>query len=387
MLSKMTLSSWHLSAEKRTLAERDVCILGGGIVGASLAWWLRRTEPKLRVAVVEARFIGAGASGRNAGMVLAGLADHYDLMVERYGRARARAAWQATLDHQRWLRDFVAETNADVELDPCGSWRTALLPDEREHLARSAELLRADGFEAEYVAHDPLGAGFHGALGVRSDMGVHPVKLVRALLEASGADVFEECEADAIEPLSDGVGVRTRRVEFRARCVFIALNAYAGLFHPFFKRFIAPHRGQVLVTAPVGERLFDRLIYAHHGYIYFRQLRDGRVLLGGFRHLFREREATSVDETTPEVQGALEDFLRQRFPKAAAARVEARWAGIMDFSPDGLPVIGRLPESERVMYVVGFTGHGFGLALEVARRAVNLWRTGAPDELFGAERF
>ena len=86
----MTLSSWHLSAEKRTLAERDVCILGGGIVGASLAWWLRRTEPKLRVAVVEARFIGAGASGRNAGMVLAGLADHYDLMVERYGRARVR---------------------------------------------------------------------------------------------------------------------------------------------------------------------------------------------------------------------------------------------------------------------------------------------------------
>lgn len=128
------------------------------------------------------------------------------------------------------------------------------------------------------------------------------------------------------------------------------------------------------------------MVYAHHGYIYFRQLRDGRLLLGGWRHEFAEREAGYADETTEEVQGSLERFLLKYFPETEGLPVEARWAGTMGFSVDGLPLVGALPEDERVGYAVGYTGHGFGLALEVTRRAVRLMLRGESAGVFGAER-
>lgn len=159
----------------------------------------------------------AGASGRNAGMLLAGHSDHYDRMAEVFGRARAREIWAATLEHQRLLREFLKETGADIELEECGSWRLGFEEAEAEHLARSAKLLKEDGFQAEFHERNPMGRGFHGALGIRDDAGLHPLKLVRALLNASGAQVYDGCEVSALESTQGGLVVRTsRRIFTRA---------------------------------------------------------------------------------------------------------------------------------------------------------------------------
>ncbi|HEY0079534.1 MAG TPA: FAD-dependent oxidoreductase [Pyrinomonadaceae bacterium] len=382
----MTVSYWQRTTSRIPQVECDVCILGAGITGASAALWLRRMQPGLKVVIAEARTVGAGASGRNAGMVLAGLSDHYDRIIEGYGRERAREIWQATLDHQRHLREFLAESRAEVNLEECGSWRIGYEEAEGEHLARSAEMLREDGFPVEYEARDPLKRGFYGALGIRSDAGLHPLMLVGALLTASGVEIYKGCEVRDIEPQGDAVLVRSSTADFRAQTVFIALNAYAPLIHDYFRPLVEPHRGQILVTAPVKARIVERLVYAHHGYIYFRQLPDGRLLLGGWRHEYAEREAGYADETTREVQGALERFMLKYFPETAGLPVEGRWAGTMGFSRDGLPLVGTLPDDKRIVYAVGFTGHGFGLALEVARRAVRLLLKGEEAGIFSAER-
>ncbi|HYP52931.1 MAG TPA: FAD-binding oxidoreductase [Pyrinomonadaceae bacterium] len=361
-------------------------MLGAGISGASAALWLRRREPSLRVVIAEARAVGSGASGRNAGMLLAGLSDHYDRMVELFGRAPARELWAATLEHQRHLREFLREQRADIELDECGSWRLGFEEAEAGHLARSAAMLAEDGFPGEFYDKDPLKRGFHGALRFRNDAGLHPLKLVHALIKASGAEVYGGCEVSALESSERGVVVRTSGADFYARRVLIALNAYAPLVHGHFRPLVAPHRGQILLTAPLASRVVDCMVYAHHGYIYFRQLRDGRLLLGGWRHEFAEREVGYADETTDEVQSSLERFLLKYFPETEGVPVEARWAGSMGFSLDGLPLVGTLPEDSRVCYAVGYTGHGFGLALEVTRRAVRLMLEGESAGVFGAER-
>ena len=382
----MTVSFWQRTASRLPQIECDVCVLGAGISGASAALWLRRREPRLRVAVAEARTVAAGASGRNAGMLLAGLSEHYDRMTEVFGRERAREIWAATLEHQRLLREFLKETGADVGLEECGSWRLAYEETEAEHLSRSAALLKEDGFAAEFYDRDPLGRGFHGALGIPHDAGLHPLKLVNALLQASGADVYSGCEVSRVESEEDCLIVRTSGADFRAGKVFVALNAYAPLVHAHFRPLVAPHRGQILLTAPLASRVVERMVYAHHGYIYFRQLPDGRLLLGGWRHQFAEREAGYADETTEEVQGSLERFLLKYFPETEGTAVEARWAGTMGFSRDGLPLVGALPEDGRVVFAVGYTGHGFGLALEVTRRAVALMLEGEGAGVFAAER-
>lgn len=382
----MTVSHWQRTGARLPKIECDVCVLGAGISGASAARWLRRREPSLRVAIAEARAAGSGASGRNAGMLLAGLSDHYDRMIELFGRDAAREIWAATLEHQRLLREFLQEQQADIELEECGSWRLGFEETEAEHLARSAALLAEDGFPAEFYDQDPLGRGFYGALRIRDDAGLHPLKLVNALLKASAAEVYGGCEVSALESTERGVVVRTSGGDFHARRVFVALNAYAPLVHGHFRPLVTPHRGQILLTAPLASRVIDRMVYAHHGYIYFRQLRDNRLLLGGWRHEFAEREAGYADETTDEVQNSLERFLLKYFPEAEGVPVEARWAGSMGFSLDGLPLVGTLPEDPRVCYAVGYTGHGFGLALEVTRRAVRLMLEGEGAGVFAAER-
>src|SRR3712207_7458356 len=86
----MTVSYWQRTASSLPQIECDVCVLGAGISGAAAALWLRRREPRLRVIIAEARTVAAGASGRNAGMLLAGLSEHYDRMTEFFGRERAR---------------------------------------------------------------------------------------------------------------------------------------------------------------------------------------------------------------------------------------------------------------------------------------------------------
>lgn len=368
----MTVSHWQRSVrDEREVIEADVCIIGAGIAGAGIAWWLRRLLPDLRVVIVERAGAGAGASGRNAGMILAGLAEHYDRMCEFYGRETARELWHATLEHARYVRDYVQTSGAQIDYEPCGSWRLGFTMEESRNLERSFELLREDGFDAEYFRDDPLARGFHGALGIRSDAGVHPLKLVESLIADSGAQVFENCEVFEVDTShQSAVLVQTAAYEFRAPHVLLALNAYAPLVDDYFNDLVTPHRGQILVTAPIEKRLLDRLVYTNHGYIYFRQLADGRLLVGGWRHDFIEREAGYADEATEEVQSKLEEFLRARFPEAAGAKIEARWAGTMGFSPDAVPLIGRLPRDERVGFVCGFTGHGFGLALEATRQLV-----------------
>lgn len=384
----MTVSFWQQTAARRRLLECDVCIIGAGITGACAALWVRRFAPRLNVLIVEARAAGSGASGRNAGMVLAGLAEHYDRMCEVYGRATAREIWSVTLEHQRLLREFLDETRADIDFDPCGSWRLGFAPEERERLEHSFELLREDGFDAEFRRGDPLERDFYGALGISSDAGLHSMKLVRAVIEASGAEILTGNEVAAIESEAGGaVLIKTNETDIRAAHAFIALNAYAPLVVDYFRALVEPHRGQILVTAPLAKRILERLVYTNDGYIYFRQLPDKRFLLGGWRHEFAADEAGYMDATSEDVQRALERFMHERFPETKDVKIEARWAGTMGFSPDGLPLVGTLPDfGGRIAYAVGFTGHGFGLAFDVARRAAKSLLNGEKAGIFDVSR-
>jgi len=381
----MTVSIWQRDLATKQKHHYDVCILGAGIAGAAVAWWLHRLAPELKVCIVEKHAVGSGASGRNAGMVLAGLASHYDEMVRVYGRDAAIELWQATLDHRRHLDDFLRETKANVGYEPLGSWRLGMEPAEREHLAQSATLLQDDGFPATYRSDDPLGRGFFGALGIEEDCGVHPLMLVQAMITASGATLFEHEEVYEIIREQEIV-IHTPAQEIHADRIVIALNAYAGLVDPTWQQIIAPHRGQILVTTALRKRMLEKLVYAHHGYIYFRQLPDTRFLIGGWRHEYADAEAGYEDNTTPELQIKLEDFLRRYFPEAATVPIEARWSGTMGFSPDGVPIADAKPDCDGVYYLLGFTGHGFGLALEVGRRLVEMIVHGKTTGVFASSR-
>jgi glycine/D-amino acid oxidase-like deaminating enzyme len=366
----MTVSVWQDRSGRESL-ECDVAVVGAGVVGAYLAFTLERRG--LRVVALEARFPAAGATGRNAGMALAGLGAYYHAAAARYGRDTARALWEKTLRNGRRTRALHEELGLPYEA--CGSLLLALDDAEAGEMRAAYELMAEDSLPAVFHSADPLGRGFAAALEQPHDTGINPAVFTEALLAASGARVLENAEVFALEPEEDGVRVRSRRATVHARYALLATNAYAPLLHPSFRGEVLPIRAQMLLTAP-SPRMLETLCYANYGYEYVRQLLDGRMLMGGWRKSFADVEVGYADETTDGVQRGLEGFLRERFPEAARA-VERRWSGVMGFTPDGLPRVGTLDDLPCVGYAVGFNGHGLGLGMETAEELIaHVLRTG-----------
>ncbi|MBF6612740.1 MAG: FAD-binding oxidoreductase [Chloroflexi bacterium] len=360
----MTVSYWQDASAEHTI-ECDVCVVGAGIVGLYLARLLG--GQRARVCVLEARHIAAGASGRNAGMVLTGTAHYYHEALQLYGRELAREMWELTRHNRDIAMGLSQEFGTPWEQH--GSLLLALNDTEAEDLERAAEAMQDDGIEARFTHKDPLKRGFAGAITQPGDAGIHPVKFVQALAASSGAVLYEQSEVFSIEPLPvGGLLIKSRKATVLCRAAALCTNAYSPLLNSYFEDKVLPTRGQILCTEPLGRQLMTQMCYADYGYEYFRQLADGRLLVGGWRHHFREAEIGYEDRTTAGVQGGLESFIARYFPEAAGACITHRWSGTMGFSVDGIPLAGSLPEMPNLYFAAGFTGHGLGFGLATAEK-------------------
>ncbi len=379
------------SEEEHVHIETDLCIVGGGVIGSSIAWFARQAG--IDALVLEARQPALGATGRNAGMALCGIADSYASAVETYGRATARELWQLTIDNREMM--FGLAATLGVPHQRCGSWLLADCPEEAAALTESARLLREDGFEHNFHPGDPFGRGFLAGLHRPSDGVIHPAHFNRALMDAAGVQVMAGSPVTGIRTNADhGSGLRVESVgaTIHARRVLLATNAYSSLIHPFFQDKVLPRRGQIQVTEPVP-LVFPVAGYSHFGYYYFRQVAEpgqpgmGRWLMGGARHLNFAAENQFTDESTSDkVQADLAAYTAQYFPELANAPISHRWAGTMGFTQDGLPLVGELPDLPGVFYCVGFNGHGMGLGVKVAERAFGMMTEGAHPGIFDGAR-
>lgn len=390
----MTVSLWQDRSSEAT-HRFDFVVVGGGISGASAAYWLASRGE--RVALVDAGAIAAGASGKSAGMLLLGTADPYSRVVDLYGHERAREVWAFTRECRALLTREVlgnGEHDRDLRLVRTGTVSAAVSEHELSEIRRSGALLVADGFPHEDLDRGHLRAAFgsdvfFGGLRDPAGMTVDPARLTRrviALAKARGAEIFEHHELFRIEEHEDGVVALTARARFEAEMILLCANAYSPLIHPHLEDKVYPARGQMLATEPLAERVIPWGIYCDFGYEYFWQLDSGEVVAGGWRQSAEAAEKGYSDETTPGIQDGVWDFMQRAVPALAGRRVTHRWAGVMGFSGDGLPFIGELPGKPRVKYLAGHTGHGFGFGFLAAKKLVDLSVDGAPIGWLGAGR-
>ena len=372
----MTTSLWQDEPGQRwpplaSDTRADVAIVGAGIAGLSLALALARDGAS--VVVVEGRQVGAGTSGRNAGFVLAGVAENFVVACRRYGVERATRLWRCTLTNRVLLRALIQRHGIECDARWDGSLQVAGSDDEWAEIQESTRLLAPHGVRSSLAEAD------RAALYL-DDGELHPVRLVRGLARAAaglGVRVHEETRATGVTRDAFVTGAGT----VRAGAVVVCAGAWTEEIVPSSR--VVQIRGQMLATAPLGRRVFERPVYADRGYRYWRQTADGRVVAGGWRNLAFEEEMGDDDRTTPTIQDALEAFLRER---GIEAPVTHRWAGTMEFSHDGLPYLGR--RSDGVWVAGGFTGHGNGFAYAAAELMASLVRSGRhPDaDLFDPER-
>jgi glycine/D-amino acid oxidase-like deaminating enzyme len=144
--------------------------------------------------------------------------------------------------------------------------------------------------------------------------------------------------------------------ELDAEHVLVATDGYPSGLLGELEGLIVPTRGQMIATEPLAERVCDCPHYGRHGFDYWQQTPDGRILAGGFRDSALQDEFTTDEVTTPGIQGALEDFVAALVGRPL--RVDYRWAGLFGLVLDFLPVVGAVPDDERTWVAGGYSGHG-----------------------------
>jgi gamma-glutamylputrescine oxidase len=328
----------------------DVAVVGGGITGCSCA--LALAEAGMRVRLFEAREIAGGASGRNGGFALRGGAAPYPVLAESIGGDATAALWRWTEEELQVLGDLAGDA-----FRATGSLRLAADDEERDELREEYEALVEAGFAAEWREDlpPPLAGRYPAALFHPPDGVLQPARLVRGLAQraaGAGVEIREHTRVGSV-------------AEAGADTVVVATDGYPSGLLGELEGLIVPTRGQVIATEPVEELLFEIPHYGRHGFDYWHQRLDGRIVAGGFRDVSLDTEFTADEVTTPVVQAALERFVEDQVGRPIG--VDYRWAGIFGMVFDFLPVVGRLPGSEELWVAGGYSGHGNVLGFACGR--------------------
>jgi gamma-glutamylputrescine oxidase len=330
--------------------EADVAVVGGGITGCACALVL--AEAGLRVRLLDAREIAGGASGRNGGFALRGGAAPYPVLADSIGSDATAAVWRWTEAELGALRSLAGDA-----LRATGSLRLAIDDEERDELLEEYEALVDAGFEAEWRENlpSPLAGRYPAALFHPPDAVLQPARLVRQLARRAadaGVEIHENTRVESVE-------------DAHAATVVVATDGYPSGLLAELEGLIVPTRGQVIATEPFEEMLFEIPHYGRHGFDYWHQRPDGRIVAGGFRDVSLDTEFTADEVTTPVVQSALEAFVEEHVGRPL--RVDYRWAGIFGMVFDFLPVVGRVPGDERLWMAGGYSGHGNVLGFACGR--------------------
>lgn len=395
----MSVSYWQDTYKGSARYQTDVLIIGAGLAGFSTAYWLKKEDPKLHVSIVDKGLIGSGASGRNAGFITCGSTEHFSRMTSAYGEDKATEIWKFTeYNHKLIYDEFGYKTLRRCDYVNQGSWTLAATEYEAQVIQETVKKLKEKGvmvgwYNNYYIqemfrphdAYPALVEGFYGGAHYFEDAEIHPLKYLKLLQALSQVPVYENTEVFHIDTKSDKIEVYTNRKRFLTESVILCTNAWSKQLFPWFENKVTPARGQILVTEPTVQ--FLQPCYCSFVLDYFRQLADGRVLIGGFRNADVEKEVGFSDEVNPLVQTKLEEFLKDHFPSLRYKKIEYRWSGVMGFSADGYPIVGSLDEDPRIFYNVGFTAHGLGFTFATGKLTADLILKGKDPGIFSGRRF
>jgi glycine/D-amino acid oxidase-like deaminating enzyme len=358
-------------------AAAEVVVVGAGMVGASAAY--RLALAGMRPLLIDANAPASGASGRLAGMALAGLGGHFPRVTRLVQAAGGRSILDYTRRSLDILEDLEGELPSGFDWDRSGSLDLFTTEAEEAHGRRMAELQAAEGLEVEIIGPDRLQhlapsvdlSVVRSAKWTPHDGQLHPIHLVYALVagaRARGASVVTGVRVEELLVRSGRVaGVRTSHGEVAAGAVLLATNAWTPALVPHIGHNLTPIREHVCVTEPIP-RLLHQGFETNQCNEYWRQLKTGEVLIGGYAVADEGMGVGSYSMSVrPAVPPRLAGLLGRIHPAAADARIVRCWAGLLDFASLEIPMIGRLPAADGTPVPGGFlacglTGHGLPYA-------------------------
>jgi gamma-glutamylputrescine oxidase len=353
----------------------DVAVVGGGLAGLSAA--IELADRGYSVTVLEARQVGWGASGRNGGQAIAGLACDQSVIEAQLGRDASRRVWDMTLEAIRLITQRRERFAIDCD------WRSGYLalavnPRKARELRVWHDQMRADyGYETNWIepadmprwiASPRFHSGTHDPLGGH----LHPLKYSLGMARAAaglGVRIFENSAVVALTP-GPTSRLSTAAGSVSASHVLLAGNVYLQGLAPALERRVMPVGTYIVASEPLDPALADSLIPSGAAVCdtnfvldYFRPTLDHRVLYGG---------RVSYSTATPmNLADSMQRRMACTFPQLKTTKVEFAWGGYVDISMNRAPDFGRLADVvhgsavrrdlANVYYLQGFSGHGLAL--------------------------
>lgn len=338
----------------------DVAIVGGGFTGMSTALHLR--EKQVSCAVLEAQTVGFGGSGRNVGLVNAGLwlppQDIRTRLGEHYGTKLVRVLAEAPA----YVLSLIDKYQIQCEATRSGTIHAAHSASGFKDLARRAEEWSRLNAPIDLLDKDAVAAKigttrFHGGLLDHRAGTINPMGYVRGLARAAignGADIYTGTKVTRLERIGSRWKLTAADQTVTADSVVLGTNAYSDDLWPGLRQsFTMIHYFQV-ATEPLGERgadiLPERQGVWNTAPIMFSVRRDqfGRLIMGSMGKIHG-------GETGLTKRWAVRQ-IRNYFPQLTDVSIEKAWYGQIAMTPDHLPRIHRLADG---LYTpIGYNGRG-----------------------------
>ncbi len=367
----------------------DVIVVGGGIMGAATAFFLRRRGKS--VALIERGLIGQQASGTNFGN------------VRRQGRFLPQLPL-ANRSREIWgrLNELIGE---DAEFIASGHLRITYDDAMTERIEAYARDARPYGLDLTIIGGNALrerfpflGPEVRAGSYAPHDGHANPRLAAPAFGRAArreGAVVFERTEIVAVE--RDGGEFRVEATDgriFRAPQLMIAAGAWGNRLSTQFGEPVplVTHGPQMAVTEPVPYELEPVLGVSTtklEETVYLRQVKRGNIVFGGAS---RGPASAETMRATVKPENTLLQFeqITRIVPALNRLNIIRVWSGIESYLPDDIPIMGPSARVDGLYYAFGFCGHGFQLGPGVGDVMAELIATGetsTPIEPFAMARF
>jgi glycine/D-amino acid oxidase-like deaminating enzyme len=361
----------------------DVAVIGGGLTGMATACEIRRADPSVSVAVLEAKQIGYGASGRNGSfaMTVVGLGFGTTAMLRgKKFLQRAHTYMERCVDE---LERFIDDNELDCAKVRPGFLRAATTPTYVTRLKKQVELMQSLGFSGiDWIEADEARAmvdspRYLGGMWEPRLLLVDPARLVREerrLALELGAEVYEGTPVLAIASGAAATGVPgesfrilTPGGSLTAGKLVFATNGYSHLF-PELRSKQIPAFTYMIATAPLtddqlagigwagGQGVEDARNLIH----YYRLTPDKRIVMGGGPVGLTYSGGLDAD-SDEKAWRHLEEHIHWLWPHLGAVEITHRWGGPFSVTMDLTPALGYLGD-ERVVYSLGCIGHGVSMS-------------------------
>ncbi|CAN1495526.1 MAG: FAD-binding oxidoreductase [Sulfuritalea sp.] len=352
--------------------EADVCVVGGGFAGLSAA--IELADRGYSVVVLEAKQIGWGASGRNGGQIIAGLACEQSVIEKTLGFSAAKKVWDMTIEALDLVRERVKRFDIDCDLTDgflgvsVNASKGAKLRTWFDTIAKRYQY----DTDATWIEPKEIGAWiaspryFNGYFDKRSGH-LHPLNYCLGLAKGAsslGVRIYQHSPAIAMqqELNENTTHLQTDAGSVRAKFVVLAGNMYlpevSPKLAPSLASRIMPVGTYIIGSEPIEPALKAQLIPSNAAVCdtnfvldYFRFSADNRMIYGG-------RVSYSA-LTPPNLTANMQARMAQTFPQLKATKVDFTWGGFVDITMSRAPDFGKI--APNIYYLQGFSGHGVAL--------------------------